>query len=112
MNVEKGQFEIEQSAEKPSYLMMSELEEAVEKQGATLPEIIDAVRADWLSGLPSQEDLDKFPPEKQSEIVTKEELGKVCEAARIQLPVSNPELSAEAANLSIDQNKWQDRNFE
>jgi len=112
MNVEKGQFEIEQSAEKPSYLMMSELEEAVEKQGATLPEIIDAVRADWLSGLPSQEDLDKFPPEKQSEIVTKEELEKVCEAAGIQLPVSNPGLSAEAANLGIDQNKWQDRNFQ
>src|SRR3989344_2738425 len=112
MNIEKGQFEIEPTAEKPSYLMMSELEEAAEKQGATLPEIIDAVRADWLSGLPSQEDLDKFPPEKQSEIVTKEELGKVCEAARIQLPVSNPELSAEAANLGIDQNKWQDRNFQ
>ena len=64
MNPEKGQFEIEQSMGKPSYLMMSELEEAAEKQGATLPEIIDAVRADWLSGLPSQKDLDKFPPKR------------------------------------------------
>lgn len=112
MNIEKGQFDIEPTAEKPSYLMMSELEEAAERQGVALPEIIDAVRADWLSGLPSQEDLDKFPLERRSEIVTKEELKKVCEAAGIQLPVSNPELSAEAANLGIDQNKWQDRNFQ
>jgi hypothetical protein len=112
MNPEKGQFEIEPTAEKPSYLMMSELEKAAEKHGATLPEIINAVRADWLSGLPSQEDLDKFPPEERSRIVTKEELKKVCEAAGIQLPVLNPELSAEAANLGIDQNKWQDRSFQ
>lgn len=112
MNIEKGQFDIEPTAERPSYLMMSELEEVAERQGVALPEIIDAVRADWLSGLPSQEDLDKFPPEKRSEIVTKEELKKVCEAAGIQLPVSNPELSAEAANLGIDQNKWQDKNFQ
>ena len=71
MNIEKGQFDIEPTAERPSYLMMSELEEVAERQGVALPEIIDAVRADWLSGLPSQEDLDKFPPEKRSEIVTK-----------------------------------------
>lgn len=112
MNVEKGQFEIEPTAKKPPYLVMSELEAVAEKQGVALPEIIDAVRADWVSGLPSQEDLDKFPAERRSEIVTKEELIKVCEVTGVELPVSNPELSAAAANLGIDQNKWQDRNFQ
>lgn len=112
MSIDHKQFDTEPTAEKPPYLMMSELEEVAEKQGASLPEIIDAVRADWLSELPSQEDLDKFPLEKRSEIVTKEELKKVCEAAGIQLPVSNLELSVAAANLGIDQNKWQDRNFQ
>lgn len=112
MGIEDRQFEPEQSAEKPPYLVMAELAEVAEKHGVKLCEIIDAVRADWLSGLPKQEDLDKFPPERRSEIVTKEELTKVCEAAEIPLPVSDSELSNSAANLGIDQNKWQDRNFQ
>lgn len=112
MNQEKRQFKIEQKAERPSYLAMSELEKTAEKSDASLPKIIDAVRADWLSGLPSQEDLNRLSLERRFETVTKEELMKVCEAAGIQLPISNPELSAAAANLGIDKNKWQDRNFQ
>lgn len=76
-----------------------------------MPEIIDAVRADWLAGLPTQEDLVKFSPEKRSGIVTKQELTRVCEAAGIKLPVANNDLSNAAASLGVDQNTWQDKNF-
>jgi len=112
MSIEDRQFESEPMAEKPPYLMMAELETAAEQKGVKLPEIIDAVRADWIAGLPSREDLKRYPAEKRSEIVSKEELTRVCEAVGIQLPVSNPELSKTAADLGLDQNSWQDRNFQ
>lgn len=112
MNAERRKFGIEQKAEGSPYLAMSKLEEAAEKFGASLPEIIDAVRADWLAGLPGKKELDKFPPEKRGEIVTKEELEKVCEAADVKLPISNPELSAVAADIGTDRRKWQDRDFQ
>lgn len=112
MGIGDRQFESEPTAEKPPYLMMAELENAAEQEGVKLSEIIDAVRADWISGLPSREDLKKYPAEKRSEIVTKEELTKVCEAAGIHLPVPNSKLSRTAADLGLDQNSWQDRNFQ
>lgn len=112
MNQEEQQFEVLSSVERPPHLTMASLEDEAEKRGASLPEIIDAVRADWLAGLPTQEDLAKFSPEKRSEVVTKEELTRVCEAAEIKMPVANNELSNAAANLGIDRNTWQDRNFQ
>ena len=91
------------------YLVLPKIDELARKAGANLYQVFDAVRADWISSLPSKLNLSK---EEQSRIVAKEEFLKRCEAIDADLPKPNQKLSRLAVNYGIDADVWRnDENF-
>jgi len=91
------------------YLVLPKIHEEAKKRGATLPQVIDAVRAAWINSLPSESELSK---EDKTKIVSREELIAKCKALGVELPKSNPKLLHLAMKYGINPNSWQhDINF-
>jgi hypothetical protein len=84
----------------PYYLVLPKLQERAEQKGVTLFEVMDAVKADWLESLPSEE-------ESGDKDVSREALLKICKAVGVDLPTSNPELLSLAREYGINANAWQ-----
>jgi hypothetical protein len=91
------------------YLVLPKIFDEAKKIGATLSQVIDAVRADWISKLPSDAELSKKEKEK---IVTKEELITKCKAMGVEPPKLSLRLLHLAEKYGINSYNWQhDPNF-
>ena len=86
---------------KLSTLLMADLEREAKKQKSSLSALIDAVRFNWLSQLPT----------KSEQFTTRAELIRICESAAISVPVANQKLAVAAAKLGLNNKIWQNRDF-
>lgn len=82
------------SLENESHVKIQKIDSEVEKEGGTLPELIDAVRANWLENLPGDE---------------RDLLIKICERNNVELPQKNESYLQVAERNELSGSNWQER---